>query len=88
MSINYNTFAFIPARKNSKRIKNKNIYNLNGHPLLAYTVENAIKSNCFKKIYCITDDLKYANIAKKFKLLEIPRHLECCRELLKDLEKC
>lgn len=66
MSIRKNIFAFIPARKNSKRIKNKNIYNLNGHPLLAYTIENAIKSNCFKKIFCITDDVRYANIANYY----------------------
>ena len=43
MSVNYNLFAFIPARKNSEKDKNKNIYNLNGHPLLAYTVEDTLK---------------------------------------------
>ena len=57
MSNNYNTFAFIPARKNPKRIKNKNIYNLNGHPLLAYTVENAIEE--LYEISSILDDLDY-----------------------------
>ncbi len=58
--------AFIPARKNSKRIKDKNIYNLNKHPLLAYTIQNAIKSNCFYKIFCITDNKKYSEIAKYY----------------------
>ena len=34
--------AFVPARKGSKRIKNKNILPLNNHPLLAYTINIAL----------------------------------------------
>ena len=58
--------AFIPARKNSKRIKDKNILNLYNHPLIAYTIQNAIRSNCFYKIFCITDNKIYSEIAKYY----------------------
>ena len=30
--------GLIPARSGSKRIKNKNIYELNGKPLIQYTI--------------------------------------------------
>ncbi len=63
---NKNIFAFIPARKNSKRVKDKNIRNLNNHPMLAYTINAAIKSNSFKDVICITDSLQYASIAEYY----------------------
>ena len=36
--------AFIPARKGSKRLKNKNIINLSGHPMIAHTIDVAVQS--------------------------------------------
>jgi N-acylneuraminate cytidylyltransferase len=57
------TIAFIPARCGSKRVKNKNIANLNGHPLLAYSINIALKSGIYSKIYCITDSKKYKDIS-------------------------
>lgn len=56
--------AFIPARKGSKRVKNKNIRMLGKHPLLAYSINSAILSKKFVKIFCISDSLKYLKIAK------------------------
>lgn len=61
-----NIFAFIPARSGSERIKDKNIYNLNGHPLLAYTIFTSAKAKIFKEIICITDSETYSSIAKKY----------------------
>ncbi len=58
--------AFIPARSGSKRILDKNIINLNGHPLMSYTINVAIKSKIFNKVYCLTDSEKYANIARHY----------------------
>ncbi len=58
--------AFIPARKGSKRLKNKNILNLAGHPLIAYTIDVAIKSKKFDYIFCITDSKKYQKIAEQY----------------------
>ena len=62
----YKAVALIPARSGSKRIKNKNILKLKGHPLLAYTIRTAINCKLFDKVVCVTDSKKYAKIAKKY----------------------
>lgn len=58
--------ALIPARSGSKRIINKNIKQLNNHPLIAYTIRAAIESKVFDKVVCVTDDENYAIIAKYY----------------------
>lgn len=58
--------AIIPARSGSKGLKNKNIKLLDGKPLLAYTIEAAIKSKCFDVVFVSTDSKKYADIARKY----------------------
>lgn len=58
--------AFIPARSGSKRVPNKNIRLLNGHPLLAYTVRAAIESGVFDSVICSTDSELYADIARYY----------------------
>lgn len=58
--------ALIPARSGSKRVKHKNIIKINGYPLIYYTINEAIKSKVFKKIYVITDSKQYAKIALNF----------------------
>ena len=47
--------ALIPARGGSKGIPKKNIKLLHGKPLIAWTIETAIKSNCFDKIIVSTE---------------------------------
>lgn len=58
--------GIIPARSGSKGLKNKNIKLLNGKPLIAYTIEAAIKSKVFDKIFVSTDSQVYAEIAKEY----------------------
>ena len=58
--------ALIPARSGSKRIVNKNISDLCGHPLLAYSIVSAIQSGIFDAVICATDDHQYAEIAKHY----------------------
>lgn len=58
--------ALIPARAGSERIKNKNIYDLNNKPLIAYSIKSAIKTKIFDRIIVSTDSLKYAKIAKRY----------------------
>ena len=58
--------ALIPARSGSLRIPNKNIYNVNGHPLIAYTIVSAIESNIFDEIVVCTDSEEYAEIAEYY----------------------
>lgn len=60
------SIAFIPARSGSKRVPNKNIKRLGGHPLLAYTVRAAIDSNIFDAVICATDSEVYADIARYY----------------------
>lgn len=58
--------AVIPARSDSKGLKDKNIKNLNGKPLMAYTIEAALRSGIFDCVHVSTDSEKYADIAKSF----------------------
>jgi N-acylneuraminate cytidylyltransferase len=58
--------AFIPARSGSKRVPNKNIKRLGGHPLLAYTVRVAIDSGIFDAVICATDSEAYADVARYY----------------------
>lgn len=58
--------AVIPARGGSKRFPGKNIANLNGKPLIAYTIEAAIRSRCFNSIIFSSDDNEILDIARKY----------------------
>lgn len=60
------TICIIPARSGSKRIKNKNIKNINGIPLIGATIKIAIKSKLFDRIVVSTDSEEIAKISKKF----------------------
>ena len=58
--------AIIPARSGSKGLVDKNIKELNGKPLMAYSIEAALESECFDTVMVSTDSKKYAEIAKKY----------------------
>ena len=58
--------AIIPARSGSKGIKDKNIKELCGKPLMAYSIEAAIVSDLFDCVHVSTDSEEYARIAKKY----------------------
>jgi len=60
-----NRLAIIPARSGSKRIKNKNIKNFYGKPIIFYAIDALKKSNLFSKIYVSTDSNKIRNIVNK-----------------------
>ena len=72
-----NFVAIIPARKGSKELKNKNTKILNGHPLIAYSIEAAIKSKYIKEVFVTTDGSKIARISKKYgaKIIRRPKKL-------------
>ncbi len=63
---NKKVLAFIPARAGSKGIKNKNIIDLAGKPLISYTIEAAKKSKYIDRVIVSTDGEKIANIAKEY----------------------
>ena len=58
--------ALIPARSGSVRIRNKNIINLNGKPLIYYTIKLAKQSKLFDDIFVVTDSKKYKKICEEF----------------------
>lgn len=63
---NKKILALILARGGSKGIPKKNIKKLKGKPLIAYTVEKALKSNYLDRIILSTDSKEIANIGKKY----------------------
>lgn len=56
----------IPARGGSKRIPRKNIRDFCGKPMIAWSIEAAIKSECFDRIIVSTDDEEIASVAKRY----------------------
>ena len=66
--------CIIPARKGSKRIKNKNIKIFYGKPIISQVIQKLKKFNIFDKIYVSTDCNKIANLAKNHKLEIIKRN--------------
>lgn len=56
----------ICARGGSKGVKNKNIKELHGKPLIAYTIEQAKASGLFEHIVISTDSDDIANVAKEY----------------------
>ncbi len=59
-----NRLAIIPARGGSKRLPRKNILELNGKPLLAYTVEAALQSGVFERVIVSTEDEEVARVGE------------------------
>lgn len=58
--------AIIPARGGSKGLPGKNIMPLCGKPLIAYTIEAALKSNCIDNVFVNTDSPEIAEVAKQY----------------------
>jgi len=61
-----NNLCIIPARGGSKRIPGKNIKNFLDKPIIAYSIETALRSKLFDEIMVSTDDLEIAKTAKKY----------------------
>lgn len=55
--------AIIPARGGSKRIPRKNIKDFCGKPMIAWSIEAALKSNCFDSVIVSTDDEEIADVS-------------------------
>lgn len=58
--------AIIPARGESKGVPRKNIRLLNGRPLIAYTIQAALKSPSLTKVIVSTDCEETAQIAENY----------------------
>lgn len=88
--------CIIPARKNSKRLKNKNFLKLKNKFILSYSIEAAIRSKIFDKIIITSDNEVAKRITKKYKVIfkNRPKKLandkstvaDVCLDLLKTKE--
>jgi len=65
---NENLMILIPARGGSKAIPKKNIVNLRGQPLLAWTSNVALSTNLSRHVILSTDSQEVANIGKSLGL--------------------
>lgn len=57
------SICIIPARGGSKRIPRKNIKDFHGKPIIAYSIQTALKSGLFEEVMVSTDDKEIAEIA-------------------------
>ena len=60
------TICIIPARANSKRIKNKNIKIIENNPMISYVIKLAVSSNLFSKVVVSTDSKRIKKISEKY----------------------
>lgn len=58
--------ALVPARGGSQRVPGKNVRELAGHPLIAYTIAAARESGVFDAVIVSTDDARIAEIAERY----------------------
>ena len=58
--------AIIAARGGSRGLKNKNILNLGGKPVIAHTIISALKAKKISKVVVSTDSKLIANVSKKY----------------------
>lgn len=56
--------AIIPARSGSKSVIDKNIRDVAGKPMLAWSIEHALASRRVNRVIVSTDSAKYADIAR------------------------
>src|SRR5262245_26915047 len=66
MPANRSIVGLIPARAGSKRITDKNVRRLAGHPVLGYAVAAAKASGIFDSVIVSTDSECYAAIARHY----------------------
>lgn len=56
--------AIIPARSGSRGLRDKNVLELCGKPLMVYTIEAVLESGCFNRVVVSTDSKMYGSIAQ------------------------
>ena len=64
MSLSKNYLGIITARSGSKGIPNKNIFVINGKPLIQYTIEAALNSYLSENLFVSTDSSEIAKVSK------------------------
>lgn len=75
--MNHNIISIIPARGGSKGIPRKNIKELNGKPLIAYSIEHSLKVDSIDRTIVSTDDEEIGEISREIgaEVIERPDEL-------------
>lgn len=71
-----NIVGIIPARGGSKGVKNKNILNFHGKPLIGYTLEAALKAVSLDRVVVSTDSKEIADVVRSSYEVEIVKRPE------------
>lgn len=58
--------AIIPARGGSKRLPKKNIISFCGKPLVAHSIQAALKSKCITRTIVSTEDIEIADVSRSY----------------------
>lgn len=80
MKDNKKILAIIPARGGSKGLPKKNIIELCGKPLIAWTIENALISRYIDQIVVSTENQEIAEISKQYGAQVVERPQELARD--------
>src|SRR4030042_1311706 len=75
-----NVLCVIPARGSSKRVPGKNIKLLLGKPLIAYTIEAALREKICNKVVVSTDNADIAAVAEKYGVQVVRRPAELSQD--------
>ena len=83
--------------RGNNTLKDKNVLDVLGHPVLYYGANAAVKSNMFDHLYCSSDDDKILNEANKIGFKKIVRpielaspsaqHIDCIYHALSEMKK-
>jgi len=63
--------CIIPARGGSKRLPRKNIIDVDGKPIIVWTIEQAIKTGVFEKVIVSTEDKIIADTVLKWTAADV-----------------
>ena len=79
--------AVIPARAGSQGIPNKNIRIIGGHPLIYYSIKNAMGSEFITDVIVTTDSADVEIIAKQMGIAVKRRSAELCGDSIRSEER-
>ena len=82
------TICIIPARRNSKRLPQKNILPFAGKPMIANVIENCLKSSVFSKIVVSSEDNGVLEIASTYNVTVHKRSLDLASDTASVDEVC
>src|ERR1700730_4006567 len=78
----------VPARLGSQRLPKKNVLPLAGKPMIAYSIEAALRSGLFDKVYVCTESSEIADIARNFGAEPVLVPAELCGDLIPSHAPC